>query len=1225
MWRWLRRLLIWIGPIIVVLVMVACGFLFWVLNSQPGTRWALTTAAEQLGGEATGVSGTIWRGVYASEFSIVLPDLAIRIKDFHLEADWRELLEWRVHAHDLSAGSVVVDMTTGTETPSTEPFRMPALPVRVAIDRLAVADLRIIQDGEPLPISVMNLAGALSLTDAGGQVVLRQLDIGHAMANVRLQGEVTALSLEDPWPLKGHVKALATGTTAESPLCARQYLPTLPVKAALKSAPAADSGNSDAGSATGEPAACTLEVDGQVEGSLDALKVVLKGAGQGMSLDATANLTPRGAFPLTDARLALQLADGSTLNSHFNWDSKAVDGAMQDHLVGALRADKLDVGQLVGPAIPPAVVTTDVAFDVRLRNHSELLSAVVDASVAEGSRWNKQPLAGILSAKVVNAAQAAAPQLAGAAAASTGPTAPPAAPTGAPAAGVPATTSGSAPVWKSLQLEALKMDLRLGKNHLKADGALGIPGRDLTLDLTAPDLAAFWPDLSGGARVQGVAGGTLATHKADLSVQYTPSGSKRDIVGAAPLNAKLALDGRWGPGQTDADRAEGWRGTVRTLDLDHAGLGLHARTPTMVSFIPGAVAPAWQWQVGGTELDFLLSSKRVFTLAHQGSRGGAGRWETQGAIAQLAISPKLVRDVGKKLALDAGQEPERGGVKVSADRGNAVKEIVLALNWDLKFAGTLQGSAHVERVSGDIMVPAQPAFPLGLETFSLDVNAKAAGTATSRVTADLDVRTAKMGRIAASGSTLLHATPAGGFRLDPKDAKTAKINADIDDLGWTSLLLGDAMELGGALHADVQLESRPTGQWNSSGTITGEKIRIIRIDDGVRLLDGTLSARLDNERLIIDKLHFPARLRVEPKEWRTATWVRENADAQGGRLDLTGEWNLFESRGTFNADLYRYPILQRSDRYAMISGRLQLTAELPRIGITGSLVADAGWFDLDVLGGIPTVDSDVVVVRAGEEKKEASAPMDVTMDLEVDLGPRFYLTGYGVNSGLVGKMRITMIEGRLTGMGALRTRGGAIEAYGQRLQLRRGSITFQGDITSPVLDIEALRTGLAVEAGVRVAGTAKRPRIDLVSYPAVSEIEKLSWLLLGHGPDDSGGDVALLFSVGTSFLGSGEPFYRKFGINEVSIRSGELGSAGSVLPAESVVSALDSGTSDIERKFILVSKTLSNGITLSIQQALSDTGTVGRASYRLARGLTAELTGGTVNGLALVYRWFSRQ
>src|SRR5690606_34216188 len=372
----------------------------------------------------------------------------------------------------------------------------------------------------------------------------------------------------------------------------------------------------------------------------------------------------------------------------------------------------------------------------------------------------------------------------------------------------------------------------------------------------------------------------------------------------------------------------------------------------------------------------------------------------------------------------------------------------------------------------------------------------------------------------------------------------------------------------------------------------------------------------EDDRLILEELSFPALLRVEPKEWRTAEWVSTNPEAKGGKLTLTGEWYLFESRGTVDVALHRYPILQRSDRYAMISGNLRLVAQLPSIAINGSITADAGWFDLDMLGGIPTVDGDVVVLRAGQEQPEPSVPLDLTMDLQVDLGPRFYLTGYGVNSGLVGDMRISMIGDKLTAVGALRTRGGAIEAYGQRLQLRRGTITFQGDITSPTLDIEALRTGVAVEAGVRVAGTAKRPRIDLVSYPAVGGIEKRSWLLLGHGPDDSVGDVALLFSVGTSFLGDGEPFYRKFGIDELSMRSGELGAVGSVLPAESVVSGLDSGTSDIERKFIQVSKGLGAGITLSIRQALSDTGTVGRASYRLARGLTAEISGGTVNGLA---------
>ena len=94
-----------------------------------------------------------------------------------------------------------------------------------------------------------------------------------------------------------------------------------------------------------------------------------------------------------------------------------------------------------------------------------------------------------------------------------------------------------------------------------------------------------------------------------------------------------------------------------------------------------------------------------------------------------------------------------------------------------------------------------------------------------------------------------------------------------------------------------------------------------------------------------------------------------------------------------------------------------------------------------------------------------------------------------------------------------------------------------------MLDIEALRTGEQVEAGVKVAGTAQRPRIDLVSYPDVSDVEKLSWLLLGRGPDGSGGDAALLLSVGTALLGGGgPPFYKQFGLDDVSIRSGNIGS-----------------------------------------------------------------------------------
>lgn len=196
-----------------------------------------------------------------------------------------------------------------------------------------------------------------------------------------------------------------------------------------------------------------------------------------------------------------------------------------------------------------------------------------------------------------------------------------------------------------------------------------------------------------------------------------------------------------------------------------------------------------------------------------------------------------------------------------------------------------------------------------------------------------------------------------------------------------------------------------------------------------------------------------------------------------------------------------------------------------------------------------------------------------------------------------------------------------IEAYGQKLRLRRGTLTFQGRLDNPLLDIEALRTGEQVEAGVRVAGTAQRPRIDLVSYPDVSDVEKLSWLVLGRGPDASGGDTALLLSVGTALLGGGQPFYKQFGLDDVSVRSGAIGSSGSLLPDRTVAAGVNRDSdADLATQFLVASKRFANGITLSVEQALAGSETVGRASYRLARGLSLDLKAGSVNGIALVYR-----
>jgi translocation and assembly module TamB len=189
--------------------------------------------------------------------------------------------------------------------------------------------------------------------------------------------------------------------------------------------------------------------------------------------------------------------------------------------------------------------------------------------------------------------------------------------------------------------------------------------------------------------------------------------------------------------------------------------------------------------------------------------------------------------------------------------------------------------------------------------------------------------------------------------------------------------------------------------------------------------------------------------------------------------------------------------------------------------------------------------------------------------------------------------------------------------------LRRGTVTFQGSLDNPLLDIEALRTGDQVEAGVRVSGTAQRPRIDLISYPDVSDEEKLSWLVLGRAPNAGGNDTALLVSLGTALLGNGEPFYKKFGLDDVTVRNGTLGSSNSLLPDQTVAGNVNQDASQtLGTQFIVASKNFAKGVTLSVEQALAGSETVGRVSYQLSRRWSVDVKGGSVNGLELVYRTF---
>lgn len=1281
--KFLRQVLVWWLPGLAMLAVLACSFVFWLLASQTGSRLLLTTAAQQLDGQALDVRGSILRGLDVGRLDLDVGGTRIGISDLRLDVHWRALGDRLLHVREISARTVDVALTSSADAPaepsSDEPFTLPSLPVTIAVDRLALGEFQLLQDGQPLPVTLGDLAATFAAGPQGAQLRIANLRVGHEVGQAQVSGQAELLGLSDPWPFTARLDVTARGTGPDSPLCQADHLsgkfvpagqaPAANAQAdAAKSAPkaqgaakpasgaakaqagaaqpraagaksqaaSASQGKNEGKAATelaGPPApACQVVLRADAAGSLDSIQAKLDGTGAGLALDVVADLAPRTPLVLRSARADAQLPDKSSLSARL--DLQAVpDRPGRDHIAGTLGARGLDLSHWLGDAIPPAVVSANAQLSAELENLSQLRQAAIDLRFEDGARWNKQPLTGTVKAQVDIAAPpaqpAASPSLAGntVGPAAAQPSANPATPAATPAAAAtthkPATPADD--LLAGLRIHGLDIDLKLGANRIRAQGEVGESDGALTLDAQAPQLDAFWPGLPGGADLKGKLTGTPAAHKGEFTAGYNPPKPRPGVLGQSRAQAAITFAGGWGKGPSgDADAAlTGWRGTFSRLTAETAGFTVATERPVTLLYLPSAVAPQWQWQAGQTALGLTLPGKEKLIIAHKGSRGDAKRWETAGQSDNLVITAAMARQVIAAVDPEAAARLNKGPKRVNAMVAEGQRRIALDILWDLKFDGRLAGRARIARRDGDLLIPGDPPIPLGVKALVLDLTATTTSANASRLDAKLDLATDKMGKITGNGTAVLLVDAKGGMALDPRQPIRAKLDADIADLAWVGLFVGDSMEIGGQVKANLEAQGTLAGKWSATGAIRGDKLRVVRIDDGVRLIDGTLSARLDGDRLVLDSLRFPASLRVMPAEWCTKEWITTDPEAKGGYAEARGQWNLIDGGGNVRLTLYRFPALQRSDRYAMVSGTVDLTAQMPRIDIVGDLKADAGWFSLEILQGVPSLDDDVKVRRVGDDPGTVSTPLQTSMNLKFDMGPRFYITGMGLDAGLLGSIQILLNDGRLTGVGALRTRGGGIEAYGQKLRLRRGTLTFQGRLDNPLLDIEALRTGEQVEAGVKVVGTAQRPRIDLVSYPDVSDVEKLSWLLLGRGPDESGSDAALLLSVGTALLGGGQPFYKQFGLDDVSVRTGNLGSSGSILPDRTVAGDVNRDSdSQLATQFLVASKSFANGITLSVEQALAGSDTVGRASYRLARGLSLDLKGGSVNGIALVYRTF---
>ncbi|WP_227869208.1 translocation/assembly module TamB domain-containing protein [Nitrosospira lacus] len=255
-------------------------------------------------------------------------------------------------------------------------------------------------------------------------------------------------------------------------------------------------------------------------------------------------------------------------------------------------------------------------------------------------------------------------------------------------------------------------------------------------------------------------------------------------------------------------------------------------------------------------------------------------------------------------------------------------------------------------------------------------------------------------------------------------------------------------------------------------------------------------------------------------------------------------------------------------------------------------------------------------LRAGLELGGLTASGEIDGIKPFDLAARAELAGragFGIAGVELPEMPEAHISAVITGnleqlraTGTITARNANFEAYGQRLVVERGIVSFQGAIDDPGLNVLAMRMGLPVEAGVEVTSSVRRPRVRLVSTPAVSDLEKLSWITLGRAPEGKA-DASLLLTAANAILGgqSGgvtDKVAQALGVDDLSIRQ--------TRPMGGDVLAGQIGT---------VSKRLSNRAYISYEQALTAVAGVTKLTYSLTPKFTVVTRAGIDNAIDVLY------
>lgn len=324
----------------------------------------------------------------------------------------------------------------------------------------------------------------------------------------------------------------------------------------------------------------------------------------------------------------------------------------------------------------------------------------------------------------------------------------------------------------------------------------------------------------------------------------------------------------------------------------------------------------------------------------------------------------------------------------------------------------------------------------------------------------------------------------------------------------------------------------------------------------------------------------------------------------GGTLSLDGSlgWQGGDEPLLLNVRGEDFLVSDTTELRAVVAPDMSIALHGGVLGVGGTVDVPSASINLEKLSQGVSTSEDVVVLDPAEP--EAGGSSRLQLDLAITLGEAVRLNGFGLEGSLQGQMSVHSRPGQsMAATGQLDVEG-RYTAYGQKLNISRGQLTWSNDdVSNPNLDIRAERevASAGVTAGIDVSGRASSPHARVWSNPETSESDALAYLVLGRPLSTANSQEAEQVSAASSALSAGAGLLA----SQLGARIG-LDDAG-MLESRTMGSSVFG-----------VGKYLSPKLYVSYGVSMIGSGTVVTLRYLMRKGFTAEAESSTIETRASI-------